>query len=125
MHELTTNVIRSIDQDGLKMPKGPILHSADRCVRAGTRELITKKTYHLKMPLLTEVKELFGPDPFFAGFGNRDNDTVSYMQVGVPLERIWCVNKKGEVHRFQAKSMEGYSGTTSYKSLATLQAVGI
>jgi hypothetical protein len=35
--------------------------------------------------------------PFYAGFGNRDTDAVSYASVGVPPERIFTINPKSEI----------------------------
>lgn len=38
------------------------------------------------------------PTPFFAGFGNRHTDGISYQAVGIPVERIYLINPRGELH---------------------------
>ena len=35
--------------------------------------------------------------PFYAGFGNRVTDEVSYIHVGVPRPRVFTINPKGEI----------------------------
>ena len=33
-------------------------------------------------------------NPFYAGFGNRDTDEISYLKVGIPKGKIFIVNPK-------------------------------
>lgn len=42
------------------------------------------------------IKALFPPDcnPFYAGFGNRDTDEISYLKVGIPIGKIFIINPK-------------------------------
>lgn len=40
--------------------------------------------------------------PFYAGFGNRDTDAISYRAVDVNLGKIFIINPKGEVHHFES-----------------------
>eukprot|EP01018_Ginkgo_biloba_P020685 Gb_09924 [translate_table: standard] len=63
-----------------------------------------------------DIRALFPLDcnPFYAGFGNRDTDEISYLKVGIPKGKIFIINPKGEVavnHRVDVKS---------YTSLHTL-----
>lgn len=39
---------------------------------------------------------MFPPDsnPFYAGFGNRDTDEISYLKVGIPKGKIFIINPK-------------------------------
>lgn len=55
--------------------------------------------HEFKIACLTDIRELFPPEwnPFFAGFGNRGTDLVSYTAVGVPAGRIFTINPRGEV----------------------------
>ncbi|GMF92406.1 unnamed protein product [[Candida] boidinii] len=39
-----------------------------------------------------------GMTPFYAGFGNRITDALSYRTVGVPSSRIFTINPDGDVH---------------------------
>ncbi len=43
-----------------------------------------------------EIKALFPSDcnPFYAGFGNRDTDEISYLKVGIPKGKIFIINPK-------------------------------
>ncbi|CCH59544.1 hypothetical protein TBLA_0B07260 [Henningerozyma blattae CBS 6284] len=45
--------------------------------------------------------------PFFAGFGNRITDALSYRTVGVPSSRIFTINPDGEVH-MELLELAGY-----------------
>lgn len=43
-----------------------------------------------------DIKALFPPEcnPFYAGFGNRDTDEISYLKVGIPRGKIFIINPK-------------------------------
>lgn len=45
---------------------------------------------------LQEIRGLFPPEhnPFYAGFGNRDTDEISYLKVGIPRGKIFIINPK-------------------------------
>ena len=87
------------------MPYGPVIMSPDRSMRSGVRELIIKRPHIFKIATLGDIKKLFpeNQNPFFAGFGNRDTDAVSYLDVGIPLDKILIINPKGELHHYEAK----------------------
>ncbi|QPG73446.1 hypothetical protein FOA43_000756 [Brettanomyces nanus] len=55
--------------------------------------------------------------PFFAGFGNRITDALSYRSVGIPSSRIFTINPDGEVH-LELLEMAGYK--SSYVSIGEL-----
>jgi phosphatidate phosphatase PAH1 len=38
------------------------------------------------------IQKLFAPKPFYAGFGNKGTDAVSYRAVDVPDSRILIIN---------------------------------
>lgn len=42
------------------------------------------------------IKALFPSDwnPFYAGFGNRDTDEISYLKVGIPISKVFIINPK-------------------------------
>jgi phosphatidate phosphatase LPIN len=84
------------------MPPGPVIMSPDRAMRSGVRELIIKKPHIFKIGTLGYIRTLF-PDGnvFFSGFGNRDTDAVSYLDVGIPLEKILIVNPAGQLHHYE------------------------
>ena len=81
------------------MPEGPLLVSPERTAKSIFVEVIVKKPHLFKIATLGNVKSLF-PDmsePFYAGFGNRDTDAISYRAVSVSLGKIYIINPKGEV----------------------------
>lgn len=45
---------------------------------------------------MQDIKALFPPDcnPFYAGFGNRDTDEVSYLKVGIPKGKVFIINPR-------------------------------
>ena len=47
-------------------------------------------------PIYQEIRSLFPSDcnPFYAGFGNRDTDEISYLKVGIPKGKIFIINPK-------------------------------
>lgn len=58
--------------------------------------MILRRPHEFKIATLQDIRALFPPDwnPFYAGFGNRDTDEISYKEVGVPLNRIFIINPK-------------------------------
>lgn len=55
--------------------------------------------------------------PFYAGFGNRITDALSYRSVGIPSSRIFTINTDSEVH-MELLEMAGYKA--SYVSIGEL-----
>jgi len=50
------------------------------------------------MACLRDIQSLLGkPNPFYAGFGNRMADALSYRSVGVPSSRIFTIDSTAEV----------------------------
>lgn len=57
------------------------------------------------------------PTPFFAGFGNRITDALSYRSVDIPSSRIFTIDPNGEV-KMELLEMAGYN--TSYIHMTDL-----
>jgi len=76
-----------------------MLVSPDRTAKSIFREVIIKKPHLFKISCLSNVKSLFPDDiePFYAGFGNRDTDAISYRAVAINLGKIFIINTHGEV----------------------------
>ena len=110
---MTKNYINYLIQEKSKLPPGPILMSPDGIFSSMKREVIQKKPHLLKIPLLTEIKNLFPNEvnPFFAGFGNRNTDAIAYRYVDIPLKNIFIVDTKSEVIQL------GEEEKTSYKKI--------
>lgn len=109
--DTTRQYLESITQDGVRLPKGPVILSPERTMAALKREIILKKPEVFKMACLRDIQLLFSKDesltPFYAGFGNRITDAISYRSVHIPLHRIFTINTNGEVH-MELLELAGY-----------------
>ncbi|XP_003746080.1 phosphatidate phosphatase LPIN3 [Galendromus occidentalis] len=101
--QMTRGFLRSIKQDNLWLPDGPVLLNPTSLLNALHREVVAKNPHVFKINCLKDVKQLFnkGEDsvatPFYAGFGNKTTDALSYKTVSVPVNRIFTINHKGEI----------------------------
>ncbi|KAF8539425.1 Lipin/Ned1/Smp2-domain-containing protein [Trichophaea hybrida] len=97
--DTTRNYLNGIVQDNYKVPKGPVIMSPDRTFHALRREVYFRKPEVFKMACLRDILNLFGPEhnPFYAGFGNRLTDALSYRSVNIPSTRIFTINSNAEV----------------------------
>ncbi|KAK2073757.1 hypothetical protein P8C59_008008 [Phyllachora maydis] len=97
--DTTRAYVYGITQDGYKLPRGPCILSPDRTMAALRREIYLRKPHVFKMSTLRDIRNLYGPDqtPFYAGFGNRFTDQISYRTVDVPRNRIFTINSNAEV----------------------------
>jgi phosphatidate phosphatase LPIN len=95
----TRTYLAGIVQDGYRLPRGPTILSPDRTMAALRREIYLRKPHIFKMSTLRDIRSLYGPDrtPFYAGFGNRFTDQISYRTVDVPRTRIFTINSNAEV----------------------------
>uniref|UniRef100_A0A8C6K9J9 phosphatidate phosphatase n=1 Tax=Nothobranchius furzeri TaxID=105023 RepID=A0A8C6K9J9_NOTFU len=106
MAGMTRGYLHWINESGTMLPMGPVLLSPSSLFSAFHREVIEKKPEKFKIECLTDIKHLFYPnmEPFYAAFGNRATDVYSYKEVGIPLNRIFTVNPKGELIQEHAKT---------------------
>ncbi|KAJ2968062.1 hypothetical protein NQ176_g9362 [Zarea fungicola] len=97
--DTTRAYLNNIVQEGCRMPHGPTILSPDRTMAALRREVYLRKPHVFKMATLRDIANLYGPDgtPFYAGFGNRLTDQISYRTVDVPRNRIFTINSNSEV----------------------------
>uniref|UniRef100_A0A3Q3VXX0 phosphatidate phosphatase n=1 Tax=Mola mola TaxID=94237 RepID=A0A3Q3VXX0_MOLML len=117
MADMTRGYLHRVNDRGTLLPQGPLMLSPSSLFSAFHREIIEKKPEKFKIDCLIDIKNLFFPNthPFYAAFGNRENDVFAYKQVGVPVCRIFTVNPKGELILEQAKGNK-----TSYGRLSEL-----
>ncbi|XDV43346.1 hypothetical protein PO909_011842 [Leuciscus waleckii] len=106
MADMTRGYLHWVNERGTMLPMGPVLLSPSSLFSAFHREVIEKKPEKFKIECLTDIKNLFytNTEPFYAAFGNRATDVYSYKEVGVPLNRIFTVNPKGELIQEHAKT---------------------
>lgn len=97
--DFTRAYLNGIVQDGYRVPKGPTILSPDRTMAALRREIYLRKPHVFKMATLRDIRSLYGPENhcFYAGFGNRLTDQISYRTVDVPRHRIFTINSNAEV----------------------------
>ncbi|KAG2221398.1 hypothetical protein INT45_012649 [Circinella minor] len=94
----TRDYLQRVQQDQYQLPPGPVIMSPDRLFTSLHREVIMRKPEVFKMACLRDVRRLFGGEnPFYAGFGNRITDAISYRSVDVPASRIFTIDPNGEL----------------------------
>ena len=111
---MTKNYLDNLIQETKNLPPGPLIMSPDGLFTSLKREVIERKPHLLKIPVLSELKNLFPQDatPFFAGFGNRDTDGVAYRYLNIPLNNIFLIDTSSKVLRLGEKQK------STYKSIA-------
>lgn len=95
----TRAYLNGIVQEGYTLPKGPVIMSPDRTIAALRREIYLRKPEVFKMACLRDILSLFRgrQNPFYAGFGNRFTDALSYRSVNIPSSKIFTINSNAEV----------------------------
>ena len=100
MADSTRSYLQTLEQENtFKLPDGPCIMSPDRLMHSFKREVIDRKPHIFKIAALWNVKNIFKEDinPFYAGFGNRDTDAISYRAMGISLKNIFIINPQSEV----------------------------
>ncbi len=92
----------SLHSDGKNLPPGPLLMSPDGYLKSFTREVIEKTPDQLKIKLLASVNEIFpsSKKPIIAGFGNRETDSIAYLRIQIPQDRIFCITEKSLITNY-------------------------
>ncbi|KAG9453818.1 hypothetical protein H6P81_006722 [Aristolochia fimbriata] len=108
---LTRNFLLNLKQDGKALPNGPVVISPNGLFPSLYREVIRRKPHEFKIACLEDIRALFPADynPFYAGFGNRDTDEISYRKIGIPKGKIFIINPKGEVAIHQCIDAKSYT----------------
>lgn len=121
--DTTRAYLDGVLQDGYRLPKGAVILSPDRTIAALRREVYLRKPEIFKMACCRDIMSLFighggaenttegaieaglrkdldlpaSKSPFYAGFGNRITDALSYRTVGIPSTRIFTINSNSEI----------------------------
>ncbi|KAL9104165.1 MAG: hypothetical protein Q9163_000864 [Psora crenata] len=97
--DTTRTYLNGVSQEGYKLPKGPVIMSPDRTIAALRREIYLRKPEVFKMACLRDILNLFSHkrNPFYAGFGNRLTDALSYRSVNIPSTRIFTINSNADI----------------------------
>ncbi|KAI8341725.1 Lipin/Ned1/Smp2-domain-containing protein [Chlamydoabsidia padenii] len=114
--DYTRDYLKKVEQGPFQLPDGPVILSPDRLFTSFHREVIMRKPEVFKMACLKDIQRLFGGrDPFYAGFGNRITDAISYRSVHVPASRIFTIDPNGLI---KLELLKGF--TSSYLHLNDL-----
>ncbi|KAJ3868978.1 nuclear elongation and deformation protein 1 [Lentinula novae-zelandiae] len=111
--DATRGYLKGIKQNDYQLPEGPVIMSPDRLMASLHREVIMRKPEVFKMACLRDIQRLFGEasrNPFYAGFGNRITDALSYRTVNVPSSRIFTIDSSGEV-KCELLELAGYKSS--------------
>ncbi|BGP52629.1 lipin Ned1 [Rhodotorula sphaerocarpa] len=109
--DTTREYLKGIKQNGYQLPEGPVIMSPDRLMTSLHREVIMRKPEVFKMACLRDISRLFGErSPFYAGFGNRITDALSYRSVDIPSSRIFTIDTNGEV-KMELLELAGYKSS--------------
>ena len=105
-----------------RMPLGPVIISPDGILPSLYREMVLRRPHEFKIATLQDIRSLFPSNwnPFYAGFGNRNTDEISYKAVGVPVSRIFIINPKGELREATTTTTDNAAATTAIGSMSTL-----
>lgn len=116
--KITRDLLRSINQDGFKLPEGPLLVTPTSLFTAFQKEVIEKKPEEFKISCLKDIQSLFSNNPYYAGYGNKSTDVTAYKTVGIPVSRIFTINPQGEVkHETSRMFQSSYSKLCDYVDL--------
>ncbi|GAA6038625.1 hypothetical protein JCM8097_009453 [Rhodosporidiobolus ruineniae] len=109
--DTTREYLKGIKQNEFVLPEGPVIMSPDRLMTSLHREVIMRKPEVFKMACLRDIARLFGErSPFYAGFGNRITDALSYRSVDIPSSRIFTIDSNGEV-KMELLELAGYKSS--------------
>ncbi|KZT24587.1 LNS2-domain-containing protein [Neolentinus lepideus HHB14362 ss-1] len=109
--DATRYYLKGIKQNDYQLPEGPVIMSPDRLFASLHREVIMRKPEVFKMACLRDIQRLFGgQNPFYAGFGNRITDALSYRSVNVPSSKIFTIDSNGEV-KMELLELAGYKSS--------------
>ncbi|KAJ7098808.1 nuclear elongation and deformation protein 1 [Mycena belliarum] len=111
--DATRDYLKGIKQNDYQLPEGPVIMSPDRLMASLHREVVLRKPEVFKMACLRDIQRLFGEasrNPFYAGFGNRITDALSYRSVNVPSSRIFTIDSSGEV-KLELLELAGYKSS--------------
>ncbi|KAK9822450.1 hypothetical protein WJX81_001736 [Elliptochloris bilobata] len=116
----TRDYLHSLNQNGETLPDGPVIISPDGLFPSLYRELVLRRPHEFKIRCLEDIRALFPPEynPFYAGFGNRDTDEISYLTVGIPAAKIFIINPRGELRKASSAVT-----TSSWSTLVAVNAL--
>jgi len=94
--------------------------SPDAVFTSLVREIIKHAPHIFKINALKQIRELYPIDtqPFYAGFGNKETDSIAYRQSMIPTENIFIFNDNGIVSPDKGVSVRWFQEISQYISAA-------
>ena len=91
--------------------------SPDRLLKSFNREVVLRKPQVFKIACLKNIQKLFPANqhPFYCGFGNRETDVVSYMEVGIEKGKVFIIDPRGDITQVEQPNYQ-----KTYNQLAEL-----
>lgn len=115
---MTKSYLEWVNQDGIPLPRGPVMLNPTSLFSAFHKEVIARKPEEFKISCLQGIKNIFPnsqkSNPFWAGFGNRLTDVKSYRALSIDDRRIFIINHLGQLK--QQGKIKNF--TISYKELS-------
>ena len=110
--DATHEFLNNMEKDGIKLPSGPIIMDPDGIFSSFKKGIVQKQQYLIKILSLLEIKSLFGKnndeENFYAGFGNKETDTIAYRYLGIPLKSIFIINMSSGIVQLGEKEKTTY-----------------
>lgn len=97
MYFRTRRYLGKIKQNECTLPDGPIVLSP-KSVLSSLYIEVRNQSHIFKIDCLQQIEQLFyGRKPFFAGFGNRISDLLSYKVLGIAKSMIFIIDRDGSI----------------------------
>lgn len=112
MYFRTKRYLSNVKQNEHTLPEGPILLAPNSILSTLYSE-VRNKAHIFKIDCLKHIMMLFSNHkPFFAGFGNRISDLLSYKMIGIQKSMIFIIERNGIICENMEKRV-----STSYLTL--------
>ena len=108
--EITHDFLYNLTQNGMKLPKSPIIMDPDGVFSSFKKGILQKQTHLIKILSLLEIKNLFDDNEqhFLAGFGNKETDAIAYRFLGIELKNIFIINPFSKINQLGEKNKTTY-----------------
>ena len=108
--EITHDFLYNLTQNGMKLPKCPIIMDPDGVFSSFKKGILQKQTHLIKILSLLEIKNLFDDNEqhFLAGFGNKETDAIAYRFLGIELKNIFIINPFSKINQLGEKNKTTY-----------------
>jgi len=93
----THSYLTSIQEEGKKMPAGPILLHVGSVLDALAEEVILGTPEISKISKLNHVRNVFSSSPFYSAYGNKDTDILAYKALNINPNHIYKIDQQSQI----------------------------